>query len=131
MAADRVTTLREQIKILPPSDVPEPFKAGLTFDTVSVNPAEYLPWLQSELISRGVTFERRSVGSLDELRSVVGTDGILVNATSLGKCFLFVVTVVIIGPKVPSQSSEWKTRNYTPFVDSRSWYMRRACRRAC
>ncbi|KAG1754958.1 uncharacterized protein EDB91DRAFT_262378 [Suillus paluster] len=76
--------LAQNIRILPPSDIPEPFKAGVAFDTISVNPVEYLPWLQSELISRGVTFERRNVRSLDELRNLVGPDGILVNASSLG-----------------------------------------------
>lgn len=76
--------LVQNIRMLSPSDVPKPFKNGVAFDTVSVNPAEYLPWLQSELISRGVTFERRNVRSLDELRSMVGPDGILVNASSLG-----------------------------------------------
>ncbi|KAG2156548.1 uncharacterized protein EDB93DRAFT_1238862 [Suillus bovinus] len=76
--------LVQNIRMLAPSDVPEPFKAGVAFDTVSVNPVEYLPWLQSELISRGVTFERRYVRKLDELKSLVGTDGILVNASSLG-----------------------------------------------
>ncbi|KAG1904771.1 uncharacterized protein F5891DRAFT_1257979 [Suillus fuscotomentosus] len=76
--------LARNIRILSPSDVPEPFKAGVAFDTVSVNPAEYLPWLQSELVSYGVTFERRNVRSLDELRSLVGPNGILVNASALG-----------------------------------------------
>lgn len=76
--------LVQNIRILSPSDVPEPFKVGVAFDTVSVNPVEYLPWLQSELISRGVTFERKHVRSLDELRSLVGPDGILVNASALG-----------------------------------------------
>ncbi|KAG2155504.1 hypothetical protein DEU56DRAFT_311446 [Suillus clintonianus] len=76
--------LVRNIRMLSPSDVPESFKAGVAFDTFSVNPAEYLPWLRSELISRGVTFERRNVRSLDELRSLVGPDGILVNASSLG-----------------------------------------------
>ncbi|KAG0700672.1 hypothetical protein DFH29DRAFT_930896 [Suillus ampliporus] len=76
--------LVKNIRILPPSDIPEPFKAGVAYNTVSVNPAEYLPWLQSELISRGVTFERRNVRSLSELRNLVGPDGILVNASSLG-----------------------------------------------
>ncbi|KAG2076966.1 FAD dependent oxidoreductase [Suillus decipiens] len=76
--------LVRNIRVLPPSDIPEPFKAGVAFDTVSVNPSEYLPWLQSELISRGVTFERRNVASLDELRSLVGPDGMLVNASALG-----------------------------------------------
>ncbi|KAG1765085.1 hypothetical protein EDD22DRAFT_978825 [Suillus occidentalis] len=76
--------LVQNIRMLSPSDVPEPFKAGVAFDTVSVNPTEYLPWLQSELTSCGVTFERRNVRSLDELKSLVGPDGILVNASSLG-----------------------------------------------
>lgn len=86
--------------MLSPSDVPEPFKAGVAFDTVSVNPAEYLPWLQSELTSCGVTFERRNVRSLDELKSLVGPDGILVNASSLGKEFPLEVALVTPAQRV-------------------------------
>ncbi|KAF8560107.1 FAD dependent oxidoreductase [Imleria badia] len=66
------------------SEIPEPYKLGVGFYTISVNPEEYLPWLKSELLSRGVSFEKRQVRSLEELRSLVGPEGILVNATSLG-----------------------------------------------
>ncbi|KAI9570324.1 hypothetical protein HD554DRAFT_2085454 [Boletus coccyginus] len=73
-----------EFHVLDQSEVPEPFKFGVKFCTVSVNPQEYLPWLKSELLSRGVSFERRQVRSLEELRPLVGPRGILVNATALG-----------------------------------------------
>ncbi|KIK95350.1 hypothetical protein PAXRUDRAFT_389901 [Paxillus rubicundulus Ve08.2h10] len=66
------------------SEIPEPYKFGVGFYTISVNPHEYLLWLKSELSSRSVVFERRQVRSLEELRPLVGTRGILVNASSLG-----------------------------------------------
>ncbi|KAG6335470.1 hypothetical protein ID866_3620 [Astraeus odoratus] len=49
-----------------------------------IDPREYLPWLKSELMSRGAEFVRRHVRSIDELESLVGKHGILVNASSLG-----------------------------------------------
>ncbi|KAH7930916.1 nucleotide-binding domain-containing protein [Leucogyrophana mollusca] len=76
--------LVRDFRVLSPSELPETCKAGVAFSTISVNPSEYLPWLQSELLSRGVTFERRHVRSLDELTSMLGEQGILVNAASLG-----------------------------------------------
>ncbi|KAG8219576.1 hypothetical protein J3R82DRAFT_527 [Butyriboletus roseoflavus] len=66
------------------SEIPEPYRFGVGFYTVSVNPQEYIPWLKSELLSHGVTFEQQEVRSLEELRPLVGPQGILVNAASLG-----------------------------------------------
>lgn len=71
--------------MLSESEIPVPYKVGVAFDTVSINPLEYLPWLRSELESRGVIFHRQYVGSLDEVKPFVGNNGILVNATSLGE----------------------------------------------
>ena len=57
----------------------------MQFDTYSVNPEVYLPWLKSELEIRGVTFVRRRVISLDEVCEFAGEGGAVINATSLGK----------------------------------------------
>ncbi|KAH9030977.1 nucleotide-binding domain-containing protein [Lactarius hengduanensis] len=69
-----------------PSDYPLPPKAksGVQFDTYSVNPDVYLPWLKSQLEGRGVSFVRRLVSSLDEAGELAGEGGVIINATSLG-----------------------------------------------
>ena len=75
-----------QFRVLP-SDHPLPPKArcGVQFDTFSVNPEAYLPWLKSQLEGRGVSFMRRRVISLDEAGELAGEGGVVINATSLGE----------------------------------------------
>ena len=75
-----------QFRVLP-SDQPFPADArsGVQFDSFSVNPEVYLPWLKSELESRGVTFVRRRVNSLDEACALAGERGAVINATGLGE----------------------------------------------
>ncbi|KAH7910447.1 hypothetical protein BJ138DRAFT_1008789 [Hygrophoropsis aurantiaca] len=76
--------LVRDFRVLSSSEIPELYKVGVGFSTISVNPLEYLPWLQSRLLSRGVTFERRQIRSLEELLPSIGEQGILINASSLG-----------------------------------------------
>ncbi|KAH7886047.1 hypothetical protein F5I97DRAFT_1808553 [Phlebopus sp. FC_14] len=76
--------LVRDFRALASSEIPPPYSFGVAFSTISVNPQEYLPWMKSELLSHGVSFERRHVRSLEELRSIVGSNGVLVNASSLG-----------------------------------------------
>jgi hypothetical protein len=75
-----------QFRVLP-SDHPLPPKArcGVQYDTYSVNPEIYLPWLKSQLEGRGVRFVRRRILSLDEAGELAGEDGVVINATSLGE----------------------------------------------
>ena len=77
-----------QFRVLP-SDHPFPVNArsGVQFDTYSVNPEAYLPWLKSELEGRGVKFVRRRVHSLDETCELAGENGAVINATALGEDF--------------------------------------------
>lgn len=56
----------------------------MVFDTVSINPAFYLPWMKTELLKEGVEFIRRKVNSLDELPQFTEAGSIVVNATGLG-----------------------------------------------
>ncbi|KAH9913357.1 uncharacterized protein B0H18DRAFT_1049147 [Fomitopsis serialis] len=65
-------------------DSPSGLQGGIAFKTFSVNPELYLPWLQSELLARGVEFVRRRVHSLGEAAALAGPNSILVNATGLG-----------------------------------------------
>jgi len=69
-----------------PSDYPLPpnTRSGVQFDTYSVNPEVYLPWLKAELESRGVSFVRRRVISLDDVCEFAGEGGAVINASSLG-----------------------------------------------
>jgi D-amino-acid oxidase len=75
-----------QFRVLP-SDHPFPANArsGVQYDTFSVNPEVYLPWLKSELESRGVRFVRRRIHSLDEACELAGERGAVINATGLGE----------------------------------------------
>ena len=75
-----------QFRILP-NDYPFPpgLKSGAEFETFSVNPEVYLPWLKSGLDSRGVKFSRRRVHSLDEACGLAGEHGVVINATGLGE----------------------------------------------
>lgn len=74
-----------------PSDHPFPadLTSGVQFETFSVNPEVYLPWLKSELEKRGVRFSRRRVNSLDEACGLAGERGAVINATGLGARSLF------------------------------------------
>ena len=75
-----------QFRVLP-SDYPFPLntRSGVQFETFAVNPEVYLPWLKSELESRGVEFVRRRVNSLDEACGLAGERGAVINATGLGE----------------------------------------------
>jgi hypothetical protein len=73
-----------QFSVMKPEEVLEPFKAGVTYDTASINPTIYLPFLQKQLKDRGVEFQRRTFSSLWEAFSLTGENGVLVNATGLG-----------------------------------------------
>jgi D-amino-acid oxidase len=77
-----------QFRVLP-SDHPFPANArsGVQFDTISVNPEVYLPWLKYQLEGRGVKFVRRRVHSLDEACKLAGEKGAVINATSLGELY--------------------------------------------
>ncbi|EGO03942.1 hypothetical protein SERLA73DRAFT_69752 [Serpula lacrymans var. lacrymans S7.3] len=76
--------LVRNFRIMEPSEIPEGYKSGLSFSTISVSPVFYLPWLTANLVNHGVNFVRKTVRSLDELSYLAKENGILVNATALG-----------------------------------------------
>jgi hypothetical protein len=75
-----------QFRVLPKDHpLPPKAKSGVQFDTFSVNPEAYLPWLKSQLEGRGVSFVRRLVTGLDEAGQLAGEGGAVINATALGE----------------------------------------------
>jgi D-amino-acid oxidase len=56
----------------------------VTLNTISINPAIYLPKLKADLEKRGVDFVRHRAISLDEICERAGEGGVVVNATALG-----------------------------------------------
>lgn len=65
-------------------EVPDGAVAGVAFTTVSLNPQLYLPWLRTELATRGVIFLRKKVDSIQEAAELAGPAGVVINATALG-----------------------------------------------
>ncbi|KAG1895129.1 uncharacterized protein F5891DRAFT_960556 [Suillus fuscotomentosus] len=111
--------LVRDFKLLSESEVPAPCKVGAAFTTVCINPFEYLPWLRSELESRGVVFRRQYIRSLDEVKLLVGKTGLLVNATSLGSRSLIGVEDTAMYP-IRGQSIIVERTGLEEFVTVRS-----------
>ncbi|KAG1754957.1 uncharacterized protein EDB91DRAFT_262392 [Suillus paluster] len=111
--------LVRDFRLLSDSEIPTPYKVGITFNTVCVNPWEYLSWFRSELESRGVTFRRQYVTSLDEVKHFVGKNGLLVNATSLGSRSLIGVEDTALFP-IRGQSIIVESNNLQEFISARS-----------
>ncbi|KAH9932019.1 nucleotide-binding domain-containing protein [Epithele typhae] len=76
--------LVRDFRILEPNELPTGQACGVGFQTISVNPAQYLPWLKAELTARGVEFVRKKVHSFGEAAALAGDGAVLVNATGLG-----------------------------------------------
>lgn len=70
-------------------DCPPHVRSGVGFNTISVNPGVYLPWIKSELSKRGVRFIKERLVSLDQAAAMTPDGGIIVNATGLGICLLY------------------------------------------
>ncbi|KAG1757241.1 hypothetical protein EDB19DRAFT_1900780 [Suillus lakei] len=111
--------LVRDFSLLSDSQIPAPYKVGIAFDTVSINPLEYLPWLRSELEVRGVTFRRQHIRSLDEVKPFVGKTGLLVNATSLGSRSLIGVEDTALFP-IRGQSIIVERNGLQEFLSARS-----------
>ncbi|KAG2751538.1 FAD dependent oxidoreductase [Suillus brevipes Sb2] len=111
--------LVRDFSLLSESEIPAPYKVGIAFNTVTVDPLEYLSWLRSELESRGVVFRRQCIRSLDEVKPFVGKTGLLVNATSLGSRSLIGVEDTAMFP-IRGQSIIVERTGLQDFVTVRS-----------
>ncbi|KAM0189133.1 hypothetical protein ACHAPA_007225 [Fusarium lateritium] len=68
---------------LPSKDLPANAKVGFKYQSMTVNPAIFLPWIKNILDGKGVRFIRAEVKSLHEARSILQTK-VVVNASGLG-----------------------------------------------
>ncbi|KIP03619.1 hypothetical protein PHLGIDRAFT_130023 [Phlebiopsis gigantea 11061_1 CR5-6] len=76
--------LVRDFRVLKPEEVPAGALTGVAFNTVSLNPQLYLPWLKGESDKRGVNFVRKKVYSIGEAAEIAGSKGVVINATALG-----------------------------------------------
>ncbi|KAF7794849.1 hypothetical protein EIP86_005991 [Pleurotus ostreatoroseus] len=76
--------LVRDFRVLEKEEIPAGATSGVAFTTVSLNPELYLPWLQGELVSCGVTFLKKRVYSIGEAAEIAGPKGVVINATALG-----------------------------------------------
>ena len=77
--------------------LPEKYTDGFTFATLVIEQKYYMAWLTDELTKKGVTFEQRKLGSLDELE---GYDAV-VNCCGIGAVLntLFTAKLLIFNKK--------------------------------
>ena len=64
-------------------DLPEGSKIGFTYQSMTVNPVIFLPWIKKELEARGVRFIRKTIKSLQEAKQITGCK-FIVHASGLG-----------------------------------------------
>lgn len=76
-------TMAPKYRRLPSKDLPATAKIGFKYQSMTVNPAVFLPWIKAVLDRKGVRFIRAEVTSIEEARSMLGTK-IIVNASGLG-----------------------------------------------
>lgn len=76
-------TLVPKYRRLSTEELPQGAKLGFNFLSMTVNPANYLPWVKKQLDSRGVRFIRKEIDSIETARQLTGCK-IVVNASGLG-----------------------------------------------
>jgi len=71
---------------IPKDQLPSGYNYGLQYKTVSLRPAQYLPWIKEQLTSRGITFVKKYLRSIDEALAFSDSpnDCVIINATALG-----------------------------------------------
>lgn len=72
---------------IPTGDLPRGAKVGITYQTMTVNPGIFLPWIKKDLETRGVRFIRKEIESIKEAEQITGC-GIIVHASGLGAAHL-------------------------------------------
>lgn len=68
---------------IPTRDLPEGSKIGFTYQSITVNPAVFLPWIKKELEARGVEFIRKTIQTMQEAKKITGCK-LIVHASGLG-----------------------------------------------
>lgn len=70
-------------RLLRSKDLPANAKIGFKYQSMTVNPAVFLPWMKLLLDQKGVHFIRAEVKSFAEARSILKTP-VIINASGLG-----------------------------------------------
>lgn len=68
---------------LPSEDLPPGAEVGFTYQSMTVNPEVFLPWIKTRLDEKGVHFIQREVPSISEAQSILRTS-LIVNASGMG-----------------------------------------------
>ncbi|KAI5457066.1 hypothetical protein BGZ63DRAFT_417400 [Mariannaea sp. PMI_226] len=68
---------------LPPKDLPANAKIGFKYQSMTINPVVFLPWIKKLLENRGARFIRAEIKSIDEAQSILQAK-VIVNASGLG-----------------------------------------------
>ena len=76
-------TLVPKYRQLQASELPASAKIGFKYQSMTVNPQYFLPWIAQRLEERRVRFIRKEVSSILEARSILQSE-LIVNATALG-----------------------------------------------
>ncbi|KIK56920.1 hypothetical protein GYMLUDRAFT_46810 [Collybiopsis luxurians FD-317 M1] len=75
-------------KQIPTSDLPKDVTLGYEYQTVVIVPLIYLQWLKDRLTASGVTFIRKELGHISQIRDIVPNINVVVNATGVGAKYL-------------------------------------------
>ncbi|KAL2867608.1 FAD-dependent oxidoreductase [Aspergillus lucknowensis] len=78
--------LMPEFRVMSPSELPEGARVGMSYKSVVITPAIFLPWLRKKLEASGVKFVRKDIKSLSDMKGF-GHE-VLVNATGFGARFL-------------------------------------------
>jgi glycine/D-amino acid oxidase-like deaminating enzyme len=76
--------LMPEFKVVKKEKLPDGCTFGVSYTALAMNPSILLPWLQKQLLARGVTFIRMEVNSLEDARKLVGKPKFVVNSSGLG-----------------------------------------------
>ncbi|KNG83520.1 hypothetical protein ANOM_007755 [Aspergillus nomiae NRRL 13137] len=80
-------TVVPHYRLIPKDKLPKGVKLGFTYTSMTINPAFLLPWIQTQLKARGVTFLRKTLTSIQEAKRITGAEYI-VHASGLGAYML-------------------------------------------
>jgi len=75
-------------KKIPSSDLSKGVLLGFEYQTVVIHPLIYLQWLKDRLTASGVTFVRKELNHISDVRDIVPQVDVVVNASGVGAKYL-------------------------------------------
>lgn len=83
-----ILTIPLQFRKIPSSDLPKGVLLGFEYQTVVIHPLIYLQWLKDRLTASGVTFVRKELNHISDVRDTVPQVDVVVNASGVGAKYL-------------------------------------------